>query len=634
MVRPSRAHISCRLDSGGFMTRVALEAITAAALLLGGCVGKLETRPDRSFTSPQGALRGVSYALPKVRYEVKLSRALTECPDGVIDGKPTALKFGLSATATPTIVAGESYTVFYDKLAGWLRTANFEMTQYPNGTLKSIGAGAEDKTGEVINSLAKTAFSIASVLALSSGGPPPPVQKPQSIVRCTDAAALMIREMRRIDADLKTATDLLAGYEKDAERLRAAGAARLIDAAGKKRFLDLYDDISKVGAQIDGLKKRQDELGKELGVADDIVWNGGVTAPDYAKRYPLTPAQRSKLAKLLVVSAPPPDYPQDEAEAKRQALMTACYGTGANVDNCLNQQMNVRAGIYLERDLLECGKEGADVVECGKEIQAADSRFQEARDEVPDSGIFVRDPIVGRLLFCRESLLATSAASSDNASSESQGGASQETQAGGVASRSSTQTETGGATGATGTGGGTLEGQGEAPAAQTQAASNPAAPVCTVAEDEAKIAAADFPQFGQLRYFPLRVGTFQAREMALTLSETGRRESFTYNSTKAPAQGLAGTAADIAGQYEAYREKRDTERRADAKADREEEIAGIQQNIDRLTKTAELKKLQDPPSVDPLKAVKDETASVEADLALARAKLQRLQTEAALAEYR
>lgn len=608
------------------MTRAALSAIVAAFVLLGGCVGTLETHPNRGFTAPEGALRGVSYALPKVRYEVKLSRTLTECPVGLVDGKPTALKFGVSATATPTLVAGESYTIYYDKLPGWLRTANFEIKHYPNGTLKSVGAGAEDKTGEVLNSLAKTAFSIASVVALSSGGDvPPPVTKPATIVSCTNAAALLIKETRQIDTDLITATDLLIGYEKDAERLRAAGAARLIDATGKKRFLDLFDDIKKVEADIARLKRRQSELGKELGVTEDIVWNGGVTAPDYSKPYPLSPAQRGKLAKLLVISAPPTDYPQDEAEAKRQALMTACYNSGANIDNCLNQQLAVRSGVYLERDLLKCSEDGADDVECGTQIAATDPRYQNARDKLPDNGIFIREPMVGRLLFCRESLLPLPAAAPAPAP--------QGPQAGGQGSGGGTQAGTNGGSGATGTRGGTLEGRGQAQAAQPQAAFQPATPVCTVAQDEVKIAAGDFPQFGQLRYFPLRVGTFQAREMALSLTETGRLESFTYKSTKAPAQSLAGTTADITGQYDVYREKRETERRDDVKAGRAEEIAAIQQDIERITKAAELKKLQTPPTVDPLKAVKDDTAVEEAELALAQAKLKRLQTEAALAEY-
>lgn len=601
------------------MERIIIAMFATSFFVLGGCVGKLETRPNREFTAPEGAIRGVSYALPKARYEVKLSRTLTECPDGLLNGKPSALKFGVSAVATQTLVAGESYTVYYDKLPGWLRTASFEIKHYPNGTLKSVGASAEDKTGEVLNSIAKTAFSIASIVALSSGDAPAAAVLPTKIVRCTDAAALLVKETRQIDNDLKAATNLLAGYEKDAERLRAAGAARLIDAAGRKRFLDLFDKIKTVEADIARLKKRQGELSQELGVAEDIVWNGGVTAPDYAKPYPLSPAQRSKLAKLLVIAAPPVVYPTDEAETKRQSLMTACYGDDAKIDNCLNQQLAVRSGVYLERDLKKCGEEGADAVECRSEIAATDPRYQAARDVHPDSGIFIREPMIGRLLFCRESLLPVPIAPApQTAPVGGQGGA---------------QAGTNGGSGATGTHGGTLEGDGQPQTLQPPIAAQQTTPVCTVAQDEAKIAAADFPQFGQLRYFPLRVGTFQAREMALSMTETGRLESFTYKSTKAPAQGLAGIAADIAGQHEAYREKRETERRDDVKAERAEEIAAIQQEIDRITKTVELKKLQTPPPVDPLKAVKDETVVEEADLALARAKLERLKTEAALAEY-
>lgn len=75
----------------------------------------------------------------------------------------------VSAIATPTYLAGEAYSVDYERLSSWLRTANSEIKHYPNGTLKSIGAGAEDKTGEVINSVAKTALSLATVVGLSSG---------------------------------------------------------------------------------------------------------------------------------------------------------------------------------------------------------------------------------------------------------------------------------------------------------------------------------------------------------------------------------------------------------------------------------------------------------------------------------
>lgn len=595
-----------------------------AVSALSGCVGTLDTLPNRQFTAADGALRGISYALPKARYAVTLTRTLAECPVGLVDNNPTALKFSVSAVATPTMVAGESYTIDYEKLPGWLRTANFEIKHYPNGTLKSLGAGAEDKTGEVINSVAKTAFSLASVFGLSSGDAPLTATPPAQIVRCTVEAEKAVTAARTVERDLKQITARLSGYEKEGERLRAAGAARLIDAAGRQRFLTLLDDINLAEAEIERLKREQGDLAKKLGVVDEIDWNGGVTAPDYNRPYPLSPAQRAKLTKLLLVAAPDADYPTDEAEAKRQSLMTACYNAAADIDNCLNQQLALRSGLYLEEDLPECGADGAHALECRSQVADTDTAYRAARDSEPDGGIFVRGPQVGRVLFCRETLLAKVAA-------PAAGGATGV--AHGIGSGSGAQPGAGGGGGSAGTQGGTLEGGGAPAPAEAAQVAKPAVLECTVAQDEAKIAAADLPQFGQLRFLPLKIGTFQAREMTVALSETGRIESFTYKSTKAPAQGLAASAADVAGQLDIFLEKRETEGRDDRKARRDEEIALLQQEITRLTKEIELKKLRTPPDVDPLQATRDETAALEVALALAKVKLASLKTEDELAAY-
>lgn len=603
-------------------------AVIIASLLVAGCVGKLQTRPNREFTAPQGALTGLSYALPKVRYAVTLTRTLAECPDDVVNGKPTALKFKIAATATPTFLTGESYTIDYAKLPGWLRTTSFELKLYPNGTLKSLGASGEDKTAEVIDSVAKTALSLAKIVGLSSGGQTK-AAAPDKIVQCTAAAKAQIAAARQAEADLKKDTALLEGYEKASERFKAAGAARLMDQAGRAAFLKLFDDIRTVEDDIARLKKLQSDLADELGVSDDIVWDGSVANPSYNKEYPLSAAQRAKLGALLTINTTPTPYPDDAAEAKRQSLMTACYGSGqANIDNCLNQQLKLRSGLYLDRSVPTCGTEGADPVECGREIPAGDPRFVAARDANPDSGIFVREPITGRLLFCRETLIAGNApviAPVGNG------------QPAGNGSQPPGTTGSNG-NGANGTAGGTLEGSGtnaggRAAAADVAAAPAPASPQCMVGQDEAKVAAGDFPQFGQLRFLPFRVGTFQAREMSISLTEAGRIDTFSYKSTKASAQALASTAQGLAAQYDDYQTKRAADRRTDAKNARDDEIAALDQQINVLTKQAQLKKLQTPPDVDPLQPTRDETAALDAELALLHAKLDRLKTEAALAEF-
>lgn len=602
-------------------------SLCACTFLTGGCAGEIRTLPNRAYTATDGALEGEPYALPKVRYEVKLRRSLAECPGASVGGKPTALKFAISAEATPAFLAGESYIIDYQKLPGWLRIANFEIKRYENGTLKSIGVAGEDKTAETISSVAKTALSLATIIGLSDGELPRGATRPSQIVTCTDTAAALIADARKTETDLKTLTGQLEVYEKSAERYRAAGAARTLDAAGRAKFLALFDNIAQAEADIALLKKKQSDLAGDLGVSETIVWEGGATNPGHAKRYPLKPAHLAKLEALLTVASPPAAYPLDDAEVERQRLMKPCFGAAAGVTNCLNAQLALRSGLYLERDLKPCGEEGAAPPECLTEIKDSSPRYRRARDEVADAGIFVRDPVVGRLLFCREAVLPVVAA------------VPPVVQPAGGADIGSAGTQ--GGTGSAGTGAGGLEGMdpppqpgaaapapgGAAPASAAQTSD----PLCTLAYDEAKIAAGDFPQFGQLRFLPFRVGMFQAREMAVFMTEKGRVETFSYKSTKAPAQALAGAGADVAGQAEAFLEKRETEARDDLKYAREQKFAELQQDITRLTKEQELKKLQTPPAVDPLQATRDETAAIAADIALLKAKLERLQTEAALA---
>lgn len=264
------------------MRKIFAAGLCACTFLTAGCVGKLHTLPDRATTGTDGALTGFTYALPKVRYEVKLRRSLAECPGSVVDGKPTALKFAVGAEATPTVLAGERYVVDYTELPGWLRTASFEGKLYPNGTLKSIGAAAEDRTAETISSLAKTAFSVATVIGLSDGTLPATATLPSQIVACTSAAASLVNDARQVEADLKAKAKDLETYEKTAERFRAAGAARALDAAGRAGFGRLFDDITRVEGEIAALKKKQSELADELGVTQTIIWEGSTTHPDHA----------------------------------------------------------------------------------------------------------------------------------------------------------------------------------------------------------------------------------------------------------------------------------------------------------------------------------------------------------------
>jgi len=551
--------------------RGVITTLAVTSLLLSGCAGHLETLPYRDRTETlSGALKGVTYWLPKAQYEVKLTRWLAECPNDAVDGKPTSLKFDVNVEATPRFVPGEAYEVDYNKLSGLFRTSSFEIKYWPNGNLKSIGAGAEDKTADVIKDTVKTALAVAP-LAFGAptmklfGGPagpppPPPVSSSNAGVVCTPGAFDLVREARQATKDTKDSTKELARLTKAIERMQSRATLKLINQADRETLLTLFTAVDAEGVKIAAAKDRLAAAKEKLGVVDEFVWDSELdkAGDGQIRAYVLSDKQKAKLTSLVTMGQVQPLW-VDEAEGVRRDLYSRCYSDDGAPDKCVDQQLSLRAVAQVQSSLPACGG-GNKPPECVSSVPSTDPRYRAARDEVADSGVFVREPAQARLLFCRVAQGA-----------------------------------------------------------------------CTPKVDEAGLTAGSFPQLGQLRYLPLRVGMFQAREMALSLTEDGRVETFSYKSTKAPAQVLAAAAADVATQIETALEKRETEFRDDLKYAREQQTAQVEAEIKRLTKDLELKKAQDAFVEDPLKPIRDETAALQAEIALLQAKKAKLDAEKALA---
>lgn len=547
-------------------------------ILLGGCVGTLETRPYRERTDSLGAaLKGVPYSLPKLQYEIKLTRYLAECPGELIDGKPTALRFAIEAVETPTYGPGEAYTVDYRKLPGFLRTGTFEIKYWPNGNLKSVGAGAEDKTADLIRDTVKTGLSVASMMAggALSGGPARGLAaNPETVTGCTPEALALVQEAREIRKGLKSRPKTIEKLSKDVERFQARAALRLRDPRDRDELISLFKAIDAEQEWVTTKTERLAEITDKLGVAQTIVWDSKPgTLDEQVWTYELSAEQRTKLAALLApVSAP---VATGAEELERRKFAGQCFGeAGAagfaqKAANCVAQHLNLSAGVRLASHLPACTAPGATRPECVETAtrvvsgpggaKIANRQYRDARDTTPDSGIFVREMAKGRLLLCRTAVLADA--------------------------------------------NGKLSG-------------------CTAPHDEGKLKEANFPQYGQLRYLPLRVGTFQAREMALSVAEDGRMESFSYKSTKAAGAALAAAAADAASQADAALERIETERRDDRKYAFDHANDDIAARVATLTKEAEERKLLAPPApANALQPQLDQLAALQAEVAIL--KLQR-----------
>lgn len=539
-------------------------------VLLSGCAGRLQTTPYLERTETlSGALRGVTYSLPKLQYTGKLTRYLSECPGDVIDGNPTALKFGVKIEAAPEYVPGEAYSINYERLSGVMRTSNFDIKYWPNGNLKSIGAGADDKTADVAKDIVKTALALWSATAGVPVVPLPGTASanflPVDDVDCTEQAAQWVKDARFASEQIGKSTKELERLKKEIERIEKRATLRLASRQDRETLLQHFSKVDQEEATLAAAKKSLDDVSGKLSVTQGFQWSGRRDQYGAKQNLALDLSDNHKIKLAALLRRRPTDSPGDEADAVRRQLFPRCFGpavpTGELADplQCLGQQLNMTVTVAVRQDVKSCPDE--DSAECVSVVKASDARFQHARDPTADSGIFAREAVQGQLLFCR-----------------------------------------------------TARGD------------------CNPAIDEAKLAPANFPQLGQLRFLPLTVKPFQAKELALTMTEDGRVESFSYKSTKAAAQAIAATAADVATQIDAALEKRETEYRSDLDYQRAQATAEVQAEITRLTKDLELKKAQAALAPDPLKPLTDETASLKAEIALLDAQLAKLKAERALAE--
>ena len=170
-------------------------AIAALCVLgLSGCTTQLWVVSDKTHFEElmvrnggdgKRPLEGVIYYLPAVEFDMVVTWKLVSC---------TQPKIKPSIAVTERYVADRTrpFIVDYKMLRGALKHTDLAVSLYPNGTLKSINGGVEDKTATVVRSVLDLAKSIVAPLNLLSTSHVSPYGNsgPSSVLlpKCTKAA--------------------------------------------------------------------------------------------------------------------------------------------------------------------------------------------------------------------------------------------------------------------------------------------------------------------------------------------------------------------------------------------------------------------------------------------------------------
>lgn len=519
--------------------RVIASAISC--LVLASCA-TVETLPDRAYAGdPAVAVNGVSYALPVLQYSLKIDRTLTACPQ-YAGGTINPPAFDLAVEASGEYVAGETYLVDYEKLGGPLKTSSFTLDKYPNGTLKSIGASADDQTGKVALAVAKIA---ASVVMLSAGVPVMMVPSPNKnvaaiklfdvegsaaprILDCKDSTKTALATHKARKATLEAASKTVNQANDAVERLAREIALEVTDpeaAETRTRWKDAieHQDIAVAAAKT--VQKKVDDARKLLTVTETIFWPQSVQesySSELGARVEASPETANKFLELFEER----DLAQEEGaftDRLKADSATNCHivsqGMLAAKDGALASCINSALPIYVEAKPVgiathECVP-AAEAFGCREKV-VTDGRAR-ATDLQADGGIFYRDPMWAVLWVCQASAVP----------------------------------------------------EGEASCPETVEIKN--------------LTPVNFSQFGRLRFLPFRVPIFKQKDMKLDLDASGRMTYFHMKSTKAALAEAADTAQQIAAVAAETSEEYETERRSDreysltaATAAKKAEIDGIE----------------------------------------------------------
>lgn len=211
--------------------------IGLASMLASGCTKSLQSES----LSPTGSRVGIGYVLPFTQYAMAVTWRLDYCPaDGTAEEKAARVVVKTEATKGSADDATLAYMIDPNDLQSITNITTFG-AKWIDGTnqLASINASVEDRTGQIIGNLTKTAVSAIKLLA-------GPGAAGDTYTPCSDTAkaALAKAKTAKAELDLKTtaveaATEELASIKKVVDALGDS-----IDDATRKRYADAITKLT------------------------------------------------------------------------------------------------------------------------------------------------------------------------------------------------------------------------------------------------------------------------------------------------------------------------------------------------------------------------------------------------------
>lgn len=327
--------------------RIAITGGLLAATLLGGCTTHLESaKVDPS--KPQSR-QGIAYFLPFTQFTVTTTWVVGTCGE-------TGPEFAVTVDAEPGS-APDPYgmqVIDYQSLSAWTKTSSVKVDFYDSGAIKSINASADDKTGEIIGSVASMVGKIGAFAAVGHGA--------ALSSTCSDELNEALGKVPDLKGKIKTATSELALEQSALDTLTAELVGKGLKA-DDPALEGLSAQIRKVSAKQLALKALQRDLAnvmKDLTYSQETLFP---SASDTVEGEPIiipTEVYASWLPKVGSL----PDNTTAATKAKEAAVflklnMPANLAGGTNFDDSgqpekASRRAGIRYRVAVPATLLAC----------------------------------------------------------------------------------------------------------------------------------------------------------------------------------------------------------------------------------------------------------------------------------------
>ncbi len=254
--------------------------VALLATLVSGCTGTMTSAP----MTPAGPRVGIGYVLPYTNWSVTVAWRLDYCPDRANptanNGKDAALAVKVDAVAGSADDGALQFLINPQDLQTPTSITTFGAKWHDGrNVLSSINASVEDRTGQVIGNIVKTAVKI---IPLAAGMPAPgaPVTQgatPSATRFCLPAAAAALEEAEMATAlvvtrqgELKTRTVTLMALSR---KVAAMGSA--IDDATKTALAVALDDVVRATRNSTAAEEALSEALEAISYTRELTWPSG-----------------------------------------------------------------------------------------------------------------------------------------------------------------------------------------------------------------------------------------------------------------------------------------------------------------------------------------------------------------------